>query len=612
MRPVLGTLRIALVAFLCLIVMAQVTTGGIASGKSVSSTHLSEMRIESKPSSVTPWKPRPVLGPQNTLVLLIDFSDTRFRSSLGEVRSLVDVVDQWFRRSSYGKMYINYTIYEEVLTLPGAMSSYGAPEAGNERGDDSAKGQAYISDALDLVTSKTNLNLEDYKHIVLMHAGGDEAVSGNPNDIWSHCDCVGPIADENPSQEASWVITDDSGQITHAFWGISTFSEDEHWAVFAHEYTHSLGVTDLYVYGTDGYSAGPGVGFWSNMATGAFLDPPADIDGWSKYILGWIDATTVDSPQGEYTIHTLDSAQEPKALLVKISGNEDEYYFLHARRKAGADVALPSEGIIVFKINRLLERSLAGEELALLYDANPDTPTECSNYNGQGRELCEPLDAPYNGKGKQYSFSFYDLSANLVLNDDGCWDESTRIGFRVQPSGDDAFKVTLGASAQEVGTTEACAAPAVATGTTQTTIETGTPTCVIATAAFGSVMAPEVAYMRYVRDRLIGSTHLGRTLVDAFNAFYYSWSPPVARTVGSSSFLQAVFRILLLPVVLAVHAAALSFAAISGMTGSADAASVVAFVLAASLCVIAYFALPVAVSLKFVKATRRSRREPPT
>jgi M6 family metalloprotease-like protein len=568
------------------------------------------MRTESKPSLVTPWKPRPVLGPQNALVLLIDFSDIRFRSSLGEVRSLVDVVDQWFRRSSYAKMYINYTIYEDALTLPGAMSSYGAPQAGNERGDDAARGQAFISDALDLLMSQTNLNLEHYEHIVLMHAGGDEAESGNPNDIWSHCDCVGPIADENPSQEASWVITDDSGAITHAFWGISTFSEDEHWAVFAHEFTHSLGVSDLYIYGTDGYSAGPGVGFWSNMATGAFLDPPADIDGWSKYILGWIDATTVDSPQGEYTIYTLDSAQEPKALLVKISGNEDEYYFLHARRKAGADAALPSEGVIVFKIDRLRERSLAGEELALLYDANPDTPPECSNYSGQGRELCEPLDAPYNMKGKQYQFSFYDLSANLLLNDDGCWDESTRIGFRVQPSADDAFRVTLGASPEEVGTTEACAAPVTPASTAETTITIAAPTCIIATAAFGSAIAPEVAYMRYVRDKLIGSTHLGRMLVDAFNAFYYSWSPPVARTVGSSSFLQAAFRVLLVPVVLAVHAAALSFVAVSGMAGSAEAAAVVAFVLAASMCIVAYVVLPFAVCLKFVQAVRRSQHKP--
>jgi M6 family metalloprotease-like protein len=613
MRPLPGTLRIVSVAFLCLIVMAQVTTGGLASSKSVSSNHVSEMRIRSKPSSVTPWKPRPVLGPQNTLVLLVDFSDVRFRSSLGQIRTLVNTVDQWFRKSSYGKMYINYTIYEEVLTLPSTMSSYGAPESGNERGDDSAKGQTYISDALDLATSQTNLNLASYKHVVLVHAGGDEAVSGDPNDIWSHCDCVGPIADENPSQEASWVITDDSGKITHAFWGISTFSEDEHWAIFAHEYTHSLGVTDLYVYGSDGYSAGPGVGFWSNMATGAFLDPPADIDGWNKYILGWIDVVTVDSPRGEYTIYTLDSAQDPKALLVKISGHEDEYYFLHARRKAGADAGLPSEGVIVFKINRLLERSLEGEELAYLYDANPDTPGDCSNYSGQGSELCQSLDAPYNEKGKQYQFSFYDLSESLLLNDDGCLDSDTGTGFRVQPVGDDGFRITLGASTDEIGTTEACSAPVTTTGPTQTrtTITIAGPSCVIATAAFGSVLAPQVAYMRYVRDKLIGSAPLGRILVDGFNAFYYSWSTQVAQIVGSNSFLRAAFRLLLVPVIAAVHAAALSFLAISGITGSADAGAIVAFVLAASICIVAYVVLPFAVGLKLIYAMRRSRRNTP-
>jgi len=343
------------------------------------------------------------------------------------------------------------------------------------------------------------------------------------------------------------------------------------------------------------------------MATGAFLDPPADIDGWSKYILGWIDATTVDSPQGEYTIYTLDSAQEPKALLVKISGNEDEYYFLHARRKAGADAALPSEGVIVFKINRWREMSLRGEELALLYDANPDAPPECSNYSGQGRELCEPLDAPYNERGKQYQFSFYDLSANLLLNDDGCWDENTRIGFRVQPSADDAFRVTLGASPEEVGTTEACAAPAAATGTTQTTIETGTPTCVIATAAFGSAMAPEVIYMRFVRDKLIGSTRAGRTLVDAFNAFYYSWSPSVARAVAPNSILRAVFRVLLLPLVWTVHVSGAFFTAVSGLTGNADAASAAAFLLAACISFASYVAVPALAGMRLVATVRRRR-----
>ena len=207
------------------------------------------------------------------------------------------------------------------------------------------------------------------------------------------------------------------------------------------------------------------------------------------------------------------------------------------------------------------------------------------------------------------------MSANLVLNDDGCWDESTRIGFRVQPSGDDAFNVTLGASAQEVGTTEACAAPAAATGTTQTTIETGTPTCVIATAAFGSAMAPEVAYMRYVRDKLIGSTSAGRTLVDVFNTFYYSWSPTVARAIAPSSVLRAIFRVLLLPLLWTVHATEISFTAVLGLTGNADLASVAAFFLAACISLASYVVVPTLAAIKLVVRLRtrpvisRSRRD---
>ena len=116
-------------------------------------------------------------------------------------------------------------------------------------------------------------------------------------------------------------------------------------------------------------------------------------------------------------------------------------------------------------------------------------------------------------------------------------------------------------------------------------------TCIIATAAYGSEMAPEVAYMRYVRDSLIGSTPTGKTLRDAFNAFYYSWSPPVAATVAQSSDLQALFRILLLPIVAIVHATAWVFTTF----GSADFASVVAFGVAAVLCVGTYIVLPVVV-----------------
>jgi len=553
----------------------------------------------SRPSAITPWKPRPVLGPQKTLILPVQFQDVRFRSSIADIRTLVDHVDNWFRRSSYGKMYIDYTIYEQVITLSNTMSSYGAPIAGNQRGDDPSRADSYIVDTLNTIITETDVDLSEYKHIVLMHAGGDEADTGNPNEIWSYCDCVGPIADEDPRNEASWVLYDESGRITHAFWGVSTFSEDEHWAVFVHEFTHSLGVSDLYVYGSDGYSEGPGVGFWSNMAAGAMLDPPADIDGWTKYILGWIEATTVQSPQGEYMIHTLDSSREPRALLIEISGEYDQYYFVHARRKADADTALPSEGVILFRINRLRERSLRGDELAIIYDANPNTPPECYEYSGIPRELCWPLDAPYNAKGKQYAFYYYDMSLNLVLNEDGFWDESAQIAFKVQPVDAESFKVTFGASPEEVGIT-------VTTPSTAT--EPGTTGCIVATAAYGSEMAPEVAYMRFVRDKMIGSTQVGTTLVEAFNAFYYSWSPAVAAGIARSEILRALFRVLLLPLIWIVHATALSFVITVNLTGSPSMASLVSFVLAGTTSIVCYAVLPL-LSCKGLARVLNNRRE---
>jgi hypothetical protein len=115
-----------------------------------------------------------------------------------------------------------------------------------------------------------------------------------------------------------------------------------------------------------------------------------------------------------------------------------------------------------------------------------------------------------------------------------------------------------------------------------------------------------VVFMRYVRDELIGSTPTGRTLVNAFNAFYYSWSPPVAQVVSESKSLQAVFRVLLLPLVGIVHVSAFAFATV-GSFASEDAASTVAFLIAAFLSVTVY-GIPPIMSTAVLKGKLRNRR----
>ncbi len=52
--------------------------------------------------------------------------------------------------------------------------------------------------------------------------------------------------------------------------------------------------------------------------------------------------------------------------------------------------------------------------------------------------------------------------------------------------------------------------------------------CLIATAAFGSELTPQVQYLRNFRENYILSTASGSAFMSAFNSVYYSFSPQVA------------------------------------------------------------------------------------
>jgi len=52
--------------------------------------------------------------------------------------------------------------------------------------------------------------------------------------------------------------------------------------------------------------------------------------------------------------------------------------------------------------------------------------------------------------------------------------------------------------------------------------------CLIATAAFGSELSPQVQFLREIRDNTVLQTESGSTFMAGFNQFYYSFSPTVA------------------------------------------------------------------------------------
>ena len=77
--------------------------------------------------------------------------------------------------------------------------------------------------------------------------------------------------------------------------------------------------------------------------------------------------------------------------------------------------------------------------------------------------------------------------------------------------------------------------------------------CFIATAAYGSYLAPQVQALRHFRDRWLLTNRAGISLV----ACYYRWSPSAANYIGKHSLLRLGTRCALTPVVYSVEYPAL-------------------------------------------------------
>jgi hypothetical protein len=131
------------------------------------------------------------------------------------------------------------------------------------------------------------------------------------------------------------------------------------------------------------------------------------------------------------------------------------------------------------------------------------------------------------------------------------------------------------------------------------TAQTQTPTpqagCIIVTATFGSSMAPEVIFMRNVRDNMIGSTDIGKILVTGWNAFYYSWSPPIAEMISKNYQIKQVFQFILMPLIATIHITAFSYDKVALINSSL--ASVVGFLVAAFTSTLFYIIMPFSASV---------------
>ncbi|HSF28634.1 MAG TPA: CFI-box-CTERM domain-containing protein [Nitrosopumilaceae archaeon] len=124
--------------------------------------------------------------------------------------------------------------------------------------------------------------------------------------------------------------------------------------------------------------------------------------------------------------------------------------------------------------------------------------------------------------------------------------------------------------------------------------------CLIATAAFGSELAPQVQFLREYRDNTIMSTSAGSSFINAFNAVYYTFSPTVADVERNNPILQEFIRAGVTPLLGILQIAKLS------SVGHGETAVLTSGIIISSLIGATYL-WPAGLATKSLREASRSR-----
>jgi len=147
----------------------------------------------------------------------------------------------------------------------------------------------------------------------------------------------------------------------------------------------------------------------------------------------------------------------------------------------------------------------------------------------------------------------------------------------------------------------------ITTASVSTTITTEPQKkCIIATAAYGSELAPEVQTLRTFRDSVVMSTRSGRAFMNVFNNWYYSFSPQVANIISENLFLGDVVRTSLHPLIGVLSTSA---SIQSVLSFNPELATVMAGLVASALIGLVYLSPPMLLISMLAPWRLRGRRK---
>ena len=166
-------------------------------------------------------------------------------------------------------------------------------------------------------------------------------------------------------------------------------------------------------------------------------------------------------------------------------------------------------------------------------------------------------DTQWSGALQSSSFDFTEINGNgnssVVFKCESSLGNEGIFGAKIQKTTQDGFLTIMVIQNQEIitqGTTEEDFGDILING--NCTLDFGEGDgggCLIATATFGSELAPQVQQLREIRDNKLLRTEAGANFVNSFNEFYYSFSPHIADYERENPAFKESVRLALIPLI---------------------------------------------------------------
>lgn len=297
----------------------------------------------------------PRTGSPKGLVILVQYSDVKFthpnpaqyfgdmvnKKGFNEYGAIGSALD-YFTEQSGGKFIPSFDVLGPV-TLSNKRSYYG----GNDSYGDDKNPQTMVTEACRQLDSTVDFKQYDtdgdglIDNVFVFYAGLGEADGGPAESVWPH----------------SWDVRHAGANVkldgvTLAHYACSN-EWDSHYnrpggsGTFIHEFSHVMGLPDLYSTGKSMLSCTPGS--YSVLDYGPYnnkgLTPP-NYGAYERNAMGWSEAIVLDGP---ITL-TLGPVSTNEFALIPTSKNT-EFFLLENRQNTGWDAYIPGHGMLIWHID---------------------------------------------------------------------------------------------------------------------------------------------------------------------------------------------------------------------------------------------------------------------